>query len=136
VEARIERLPWLPHAEALARLAECDVGLVLFQPGEENHRLALPHKLFDCMLAGLPVVAPAFAEEVAAVVREAGCGVLVDSADPGAVAGAIAALGEASRRAAMGEAGRQAALGRFGWAGEAGRLVALYRRLTPTGFTA
>jgi glycosyltransferase involved in cell wall biosynthesis len=136
VEARIERLPWLPHAEALARLAECDVGLVLFQPGEENHRLALPHKLFDCMLAGLPVVAPAFAEEVAAVVREAGCGVLVDSADPGAVAGAIAALGEASRRAAMGEAGHRAALGRFGWAGEAGRLVALYRRLAPRGFTA
>jgi glycosyltransferase involved in cell wall biosynthesis len=62
--------------------------------------------------------------------------VLVDSADPGAVAGAIAALGEASRRAAMGEAGRRAALGRFGWAGEAGRLVALYRRLAPRGFTA
>ena len=60
------------------------------------------------------VVFPSSTEEVAAVVREAGCGVLVDSADPGAVAGAIAALGEASRRAAMGEAGRQAALGRFG----------------------
>ena len=131
VEARIERLPWLPHADALARLAECDIGLVLFQPGEENHRLALPHKLFDCMLAGLPVVAPAFAEEVAAVVREAGCGVLVDSADPGAIAAAIAALAEPERRAALGEAGRCAALGRFGWAGEAARLAALYRGLAP-----
>ncbi len=128
MEDRVERLPWLPHAEALARLAECDVGLVLFQPGEENHRLALPHKLFDCMLAGLPVVAPAFAEEVAAVVREAGCGVLVDSADPGAIATAVAALEQPERRAAMGEAGRRAAFGRFGWAGEAARLVELYRR--------
>ena len=128
VDGRVERLPWLPHAEALARLAECDIGLVLFQPGEENHRLALPHKLFDCMLAGLPVVAPAFAEEVAAVVREAGCGVLVDSADPGAIATAVAALEQPERRAAMGEAGRRAAFGRFGWAGEAARLVELYRR--------
>jgi glycosyltransferase involved in cell wall biosynthesis len=105
--------------------------LVLFQPGEENHRLALPHKLFDCMLAGLPVIAPAFAEEVAAAVREAGCGVLVDSADPGAIAAAVEWLGQPARRAAMGEAGRRAALGRFGWAGEAARLVALYRVLAP-----
>ena len=133
---RIERLPWLPHAEALARLAECDVGLVLFQPGEQNHRLALPHKLFDCMLAGLPVVAPAFAEEVAAAVREAGCGVLVDSADPGGIAAATAALVDPTRRAALGEAGRRAALSRFGWAGEAARLVELYRRLTPPGHAA
>jgi glycosyltransferase involved in cell wall biosynthesis len=131
VHERIERLPWLAHAEALARLAECDIGLVLFQPGEENHRLALPHKLFDCMLAGLPVIAPAFAEEVAAVVREAGCGVLVDSADSGAIAAAVAELRDPARRAKLGQAGRCAALGRFGWAGEVARLVALYRALAP-----
>jgi glycosyltransferase involved in cell wall biosynthesis len=131
VSGRIERLPWLAHGEALARLAECDVGLVLFQPGDENHRLALPHKLFDFMLAGLPVVAPAFAEEVAAVVRETGCGVLVDSADPGAIAAALAALREPARRGALGDAGRHAATGRFGWTGEAARLVELYRRLAP-----
>ena len=128
---RIERLPWLPHEQALARLAGCDIGLVLFQPGEENHRLALPHKLFDCMLAGLPVIAPAFATEVAAVVREAGCGELVETADPGAIAAAVARLADPARRTALGEAGRRAALGRFGWAGEAAKLVALYRRLAP-----
>ncbi len=128
---RIERLPWLPHSEAMARLAECDIGLVLFQPGEENHRLALPHKLFDCMLAGLPVIAPAFAEEVAAVVREAGCGVLVDAASPAVIAAAVAALADPVRRAALGAAGRRAALTRYGWAGEAARLVELYQRLAP-----
>jgi glycosyltransferase involved in cell wall biosynthesis len=128
---RIEHLPWMPQPEALARLAECDIGLVLFQPGEENHRLALPHKLFDCMLAGLPVLAPAFAEEVASVVREAGCGLLVDSADPAAIAAAIAGLADPAHRAALGGAGRQAALTRFGWPGEAERLVRLYHRLAP-----
>lgn len=128
---RIERLSWLPHEDALARLAGCDIGLVLFQPGEENHRLALPHKLFDCMLAGLPVIAPAFAEEVTAVIREAGCGVLVDAASPAAIAAAITALADPARRAAMGAAGRRAALTRYGWPGEAARLVRLYRRLAP-----
>ena len=128
---RIEALPWLPHPEAMARLAEGDIALVLFQPGEENHRLALPHKLFDAMQAGLPVIAPAFAEEVAGIIRAAGCGLLVDSADPAAIAAAIDALRDPARRAALGAAGRQAAATRFGWDGEAARLVALYRRLAP-----
>jgi glycosyltransferase involved in cell wall biosynthesis len=128
---RIECLPWMPQPDALARVAECDIGLVLFQPGERNHDLALPHKLFDCMLAGLPVIVPDFAQEVALVVREAGCGECVDTADPMAIAGAIARLADPGRRAARGAAGRAAALGRFGWAGEAERLVALYGRLAP-----
>ncbi|MCK8787952.1 glycosyltransferase [Roseomonas sp. NAR14] len=127
---RIERLPWLPHAEALARVAEADIGLVLFQPGIENHRLALPHKLFDCMLAGLPVIVPDFAEEVAAVVRDAACGLVVDPADPGAVAAAVARLADPALRARLGGAGRVAALGRYGWAAEARRLVTLYRLWT------
>jgi glycosyltransferase involved in cell wall biosynthesis len=128
---RIEILGWRPYAEALALAAECDIGLVLFQPGVENHRLALPHKLFDCMLAGLPVIAPGFAEEVAAVVTEAGCGELVDPSDPGDVAAAVRALADPARRARLGAAGRQAALTRFAWDGEAARLVELYRRLAP-----
>jgi glycosyltransferase involved in cell wall biosynthesis len=103
--------------------------MVLFQRGEENHRLALPHKLFDAMAAGLPVIAPAFAEEVAAVVRAAGCGLLVDSGDPAAVAAAIGALADPGRRAALGAAGWRAARGPFAWEGEAARLLALYRGL-------
>jgi glycosyltransferase involved in cell wall biosynthesis len=127
----VERHGWLPHDAAVARAAEADIGLVLFQPGHENHRLALPHKLFDCMLAGLPVIAPDFAEEVAAVVRETGCGILVDTADPGTIANAVRSLRDPKRRAEMGAAGRAAALGRYGWGGEADRLIALYRDLAP-----
>ena len=126
---RIERLDWLPHPEALARMAEGDVALVLFQPGEENHRLALPHKLFEAMLAGLPVLVPGFAEEVARVVREAVCGVLVNSASPVAIAAGLARLTDPARRAALGAAGREAALTRYPWAAEAARLVGLYEGL-------
>ncbi len=131
LSARVDQLGWRPHAEALAEAAQADIGLVLFQPGVENHRLALPHKLFDCMQAGLPIIAPAFAEEVAAVVREAGCGVLVETDNPAAIAAAIARLADPVLRAELGERGRQAALGRFGWGAEAARLVALYGRLAP-----
>ncbi|MFN8984189.1 MAG: glycosyltransferase [Alphaproteobacteria bacterium] len=128
--ARIEALGWLPHEAALEAAARCDIALILFQPGAENHRLALPHKLFDAMLAGLPVIAPAEALEVAAVIEDAACGALVDTADPGAIAAEVARMADPVRRSALGQAGRRAALARFAWEGEAARLVALYGRLT------
>jgi glycosyltransferase involved in cell wall biosynthesis len=127
---RIQALGWLPHEAALAAAARCDIGLILFQPGAENHRLALPHKLFDVMLAGLPMIAPAEAEEVAAVIQAAGCGALVDTADPAAIAAEVQRLADPVRRSVLGQAGREAALARFAWAGEATRLVAIYGRLT------
>jgi glycosyltransferase involved in cell wall biosynthesis len=130
LSARIASLGWLPHEAALEAAARCDIALILFQPGAENHRLALPHKLFDAMLAGLPVIAPAEAKEVAAVIEDAACGALVDAADPAAIAREVARLADPVRRSALGQAGRRAALARFAWEGEAARLVALYGRLT------
>jgi glycosyltransferase involved in cell wall biosynthesis len=128
--ARITALGWLPHEAALAAASRCDIALILFQPGAENHRLALPHKLFDAMLAGLPVIAPSDAKEVAAVIEAAGCGALVDTSNPAAIAEEVQRMANPMRRAVLGQAGREAALAHFSWAGEARRLVALYGRLT------
>jgi glycosyltransferase involved in cell wall biosynthesis len=134
VADRVEKQGWLPREAALEQAARCDVALVLFQHGVENHRLALPHKLFDAMAVGLPVIVPDFATEVAAVVEDSACGIALDTGDPEAVAQALRALADPSARAAMGMLGRAAALGRYGWAGEAARLVALYDRLLPSPF--
>ena len=126
---RIRMLGWLSPDAMAAEAARADINLVLFQPGEENHRLALPHKLADGMQAGLPVIAPAFATEVATMVTEARCGLLVDVTDPADIAAAIARLGDPALRARLGAAGRDAAMGRYGWAGQAAALVALHTRL-------
>lgn len=127
---RIEICGWMPAEAALARAAaEADINLVLFQPGEENHRLALPHKLFDGMALGLPVIAPRFATGVAGIVTGSGCGLLVDVTDSAAIADAVRELADPARRAALGEAGWQAARGTWGWPAEAAKLVALYREL-------
>lgn len=131
VAARIEKHGWLPRAAALEQAARCDIALALFQPDVENHRLALPHKLFDAMLCGLPVIVPAFAEQVARIVAEAGCGVALDIADAAGLAQAAASLADPARRAALGARGHAAARARFAWSGEAARLVALYAALAP-----
>jgi glycosyltransferase involved in cell wall biosynthesis len=130
LNTRITSMGWLPHEAALAAASRCDIALILFQPGAENHRLALPHKLFDAMLAGLPVIASAEGVEVAGVIRDAGCGALVDAADPAAIAAEVERMADPVRRSTLGQAGRRAALARFAWGGEAARLVALYGRLT------
>lgn len=132
VASRIEKWGWLPRDAALDQAACCDIALVLFQPGVENHRLALPHKLFDAMLCGLPVIVPAFAEEVSRIVTEASCGIATDTADAEAIAQAATILSDPALRTGMGASGRVAALTRFAWRGEAERLVALYRRLLTT----
>ncbi len=129
---RIQLDEWMPFADMMLEVTRADIGVVLFQPGLANHRHALPHKLFDAMAAGLPVVVPSDAEEVAAIVTDAACGLLVDAADAGAVAVALDKLaGDVALRSALGMAGRNAVKERYCWDVEGARLVALYRDLLP-----
>lgn len=126
---RIRHDAWMPFAAMMRACAAADVGLVLFQPGTQNHVFASPHKLFDYWLAGLPVIAPDFAIEVRAFVEDAQGGLLADPADPDAIAAAIARLGDADLRARLGEAGRAAVLQRYNWEAEAEKLLAMYSEL-------
>ena len=52
----------VPLDDLLANTAEADVGVTLLQDTCENHRLALPNKLFEYIAAGVPVVASALPE--------------------------------------------------------------------------
>jgi glycosyltransferase involved in cell wall biosynthesis len=128
---RIRHDAWMPFDTMMEACAAADIGLVLFQPGTQNHVFASPHKLFDYWLAGLPVIAPDFAVEVQAFMQDAGGGLLVDPADPEAIAAAITQLADPARRAALGQAGRAAVLDRYNWETEAAKLLAMYRALLP-----
>ncbi|HSK51336.1 MAG TPA: glycosyltransferase, partial [Clostridia bacterium] len=81
-------LPAVPPTELLDWIASADVAAMPIQPTTLNHRLTTPNKLFEAMAAGVPVVASDL-PGMAAIVRDAGCGVLVDPTDPGTIAGAI-----------------------------------------------
>lgn len=127
-EAGVRLIGTIPAREVPAALAEANVGWVPFQPTPNNTR-ALPLKLLEYMAAGLPVVASDFGF-MAAIVREARCGLLVPAADARAHAAALAHLlinPEEAR--AMGAAGRRAVAERYTWEAEVGRLVDLYRDL-------
>jgi glycosyltransferase involved in cell wall biosynthesis len=122
----------VPFEEVPAYIAVAQVGLILLQPGIENHRLAMPHKLFDYMREGKPVIAPAFSVEVARIVREADCGLLVDVTNPKAIAeAAVTLLTDPAYAKRLGQNGRRAVEETYNWEKEESVLLEALQRLTP-----
>lgn len=126
----IRMIGTVPFEAVPAHIAVAKVGLILFQPGLLNHTLAMPHKLFDYMREGRPVVAPGFAVEVAHIMNESDCGMLVDVTDPKAIAEAVLKLlrdpGEAAR---LGANGRRMVEQKYNWREEEKRLLEAFDSL-------
>ena len=127
VEDRVHFIPSVPLARLLEYTADADVGVSLLQDTCENHRLALPNKVFEYAAAGVPVVASELPELVS-VVHAHGLGWTVDPASSDALSealrDAIAAARDPATRARVRAAGEH-----FCWTRERERLVAAYRRL-------
>jgi glycosyltransferase involved in cell wall biosynthesis len=124
---RVRIMGWMAATDAFREVEQADIGLVMLQPGFRSHTDSLPHKLFDYMLAGLPVIVPDFGAEVAGIVRDAACGLLVDPSDPDAVANALGTLARnVDERRRMGGNGRRSVIEQYNWEAEAQRLVEMY----------
>jgi glycosyltransferase involved in cell wall biosynthesis len=123
----IDLIPPVPFEKVSAYIAVSEIGLILFQPGPINHTLAMPHKMFDYMREGKPTIAPDFAVEVSAIMKDTDCGLLVDVTRPEAIADAILRLlnnpDEANR---LGNNGREAVETRFNWQQEEKKLLEIF----------
>jgi glycosyltransferase involved in cell wall biosynthesis len=120
---RVHFHPSVPVERLLAFTAEADVGVALLEDTCENHRLALPNKVFEYAAAGVPVVASDL-PELARLVERHRIGWTVDAADAEALAGAL-------RRALA--AGPVGGAPELSWEREREPLLDLYRRLAATG---
>jgi glycosyltransferase involved in cell wall biosynthesis len=127
VEDRVALLPSVPLSELLAHTAEADVGVTLLQDTCENHRLALPNKLFEYIAAGVPVVASAL-EETQRVVDHYGVGWCVAPGDPEALALSIKVALRDCRDPLLADRVRSAGE-QLHWSREQQRLLLLYDRL-------
>jgi glycosyltransferase involved in cell wall biosynthesis len=127
VGERVSMLPSVPLVELLAHTAEADVGVTLLQDTCENHRLALPNKLFEYIAAGVPVVASAL-PETERLIGDYGVGWCVTPDDPAELAAALR-LAFAARNGHL-RARLERAATELRWPRERERLLELYERLS------
>lgn len=121
---RMSILPSVPLEDLLAHTAEADVGVTLLQDTCENHRLALPNKLFEYITAGVPVVASDL-PEMRTIVEGYRIGWCVRPDDPRAVAEGLRLALESRGDAQLAERLRKAA-GELCWEVERHKLTDLY----------
>lgn len=112
----------IPKDAVRLLLSLADIGYISLRP-EPLFRFGVsPNKLFDYMLAGLPVIAALLAGNDP--VSEARCGMRIDPDDPAAIAAAIRSMADmpANERAQLGGNGRRHVLEAHAYH----RLAALY----------
>jgi glycosyltransferase involved in cell wall biosynthesis len=120
-------LPSVPLDCLLAYTAEADVGVTLLRDTCENHRLALPNKLFEYIAAGVPVVASAL-PETERLVNEHGVGWCVTSEEPLALAATLTQALREREDVELNGRLRRAAI-ELCWSREQVRLLKLYEQL-------
>ncbi len=126
VEGRVHFRPSVPVAHVRAYTQQADVGVSLLEDTCENHRLALPNKVFEYLVAGLPVVVSNL-PELRALVEHRSVGMIAEPDDPASVAKALLAVISDERQTLSERLGRE-----LSWDVEQMRLTQLYRDFGPS----
>lgn len=119
--------PPVALTELLSYTTQADVGVSLLEDTCDNHRLALPNKLFEYLAAGLPVVVSDL-PEMRRLVSERQVGWVTDPGDPADIARALAEA-TGSRGDESLENRVRVAAAELNWRKERSRLTDLYARL-------
>jgi glycosyltransferase involved in cell wall biosynthesis len=131
---RIYLLPAVRPDDLMPWTASADLSFVGQPPRTLNQKMNLPNKLFESIMAGLPVVVSE-GNEQCRLTRDEGIGVCVDIDDPTAIAAACAEVLSAPlhERRALRAHCRQVALDRYTWDHTAVGIIELYRDLARDG---
>jgi glycosyltransferase involved in cell wall biosynthesis len=124
---RVKIIPPVPYEELLKWTASADIGLIVYSPDESlNTQMCLPNKLFEYLMAGLPILASPL-DAVANIINTCDVGQIVHSLTPTNVAAAINAM--LADHAALDRMHHNAlnAAQEFCWENESQRLIRLYR---------
>ena len=101
-------IPFLPNREYATSVSACHAALVSFRSGVEG--MAVPSKITGIMAAGIPVIAVVPREsEIAYIVTEENCGLIVEPGDTDGLLNAIYLLkSDDALRIRLGQNGRDA----------------------------
>jgi len=126
--SRVEFVGKLDRKGVKSLLQESKIGLVTLHP-TINYRDALPVKMFEYMIAGIPVIASNF-QILKDIIDKEQCGICVDPMDSMAIGKAIEYLITHDENAKkMGELGKKAVLEKYNWNIEEKKLLNLYKEI-------
>ncbi len=131
---RVFILPGVSPDELLDWVASADVCYLGVPPVTLNQRLTIPNKLFESLMAGVPVVAATGTEQARVVERES-VGSTVDIRSAAQLAAALVELLSLTHdaREALRQRCRTLALTTYNWEARSAALVELYGRLAAEG---
>lgn len=127
---RVRLLPAMPYRELLTWTASADLGLILYPPSTSpNIRYCLPNKLFEYIMAGLPVLASPL-DAVHEILSRYGIGDIVQSLEPEAIGRAINRMAlDPAHLASMRQNALRASAADLNWEREQAELIGLYARV-------
>ncbi len=125
---RVLFLPPVPADDIVTAASEADIGLIPFLPTCLNHYLSTPNKLFEYMMAGVPM-AGSDLPELQKFVADLELGVLFDPYSPRDIARALCELTDLETK---GQKARQLAVERYHWEREGEKLLEVVDRLLKT----
>lgn len=121
----------LPHDEAFRLLSNAKIGILTLLP-VPSYVESLPIKMFEYMLAGIPIVASNF-KAWESIILKYNCGIMVDPNSPDDIAKACLWLINNPAEAALkGKNGFDAVLKHFNWEQESIKLIELYTKISIT----
>lgn len=128
LSARVHVLDPVAPGDVITAIGDADFSVCLMQDTSLNHRFALPNKLFESLLAGVPVLV-ADLPDMSALVRRLGAGLVVDQTDPKAVSDVMRqVLADRAEFSPTGE-GRVAVEAACSWEGQEQGLLGFYDRV-------
>jgi glycosyltransferase involved in cell wall biosynthesis len=127
VTNRIRIIPPVPYEELLGWTSSADIGLIIYTPDYSlNVQMCLPNKLFEYLMAGLPILATEL-DAVSDIIKEYDVGQIVHSVIPADIGRAInRLLGNPSAQAQMRLNALRAVQSDLCWEKEEQRLIGLY----------
>ncbi len=126
---RVTILPPVASEELPDITVDADMGFILFRNTCLNHYYSLPNKLYEYMMAGVPIVSSNF-PELRRVIEEVHCGITVDPENPGGIAAAVEKLAaDPELRRRMADSGRKNAMNRYNWEPQKNKLINLYEEV-------
>lgn len=119
----------VPHLKVFDYLKKSDAGFVLLQPYSWRYVNSEPIKLFEYMMSKTAVIASDF-PMMRKIVKESGCGMLVDPEDPVKIADVIDYISaNRDKIKTMGDSGYKSAEEKYNWKVSEKRLLSAYKHL-------